>query len=103
MDIFPKIILGPDSLEIDFPIPEHLDQDPDDLRPVELVTRHPPSVIAQVVEGPEVPWGEDELDAVLDRLRFGRGGRIRRCWIRLPHVLGPAEDVIATSGERILA
>src|ERR671915_523772 len=99
MDIFPKIILGPDSLEIDFPIPEHLDQDPDDLRPVELVTRHPPSVIAQVVEGPEVPWGEDELDAVLDCLSLGRSGCICRCRIRLPHLLGPAEDVIPASRE----
>src|SRR5687768_14064158 len=103
MNILPKIILGPDPLVLDFPTPQHFDQHPNNLGPVELVTRHPPGVIAQVVEDPEVPWGEDELDAVLDRLRFGRSGRICRWQIGLPHLLGPAEDVIPASGERIFA
>jgi hypothetical protein len=60
-------------------------------------------VIAEIVEDPEVPWGKDELDAVFDRLHFGLRDGSLACWIRLCHVLGPAEDIIPASGEWVLA
>jgi hypothetical protein len=59
-------------------------------------------VIAEIVENPEVPWGEDELDTVFDRLCFGGSDRVLWCRIWLLHVLGPAEDVIPASSEWIL-
>jgi hypothetical protein len=60
-------------------------------------------VIAEIVENPEVPWGEDELDAVFNRLCLGLRDGLVGYRIRLPHVLGPAEDIIPASGEWILA
>jgi hypothetical protein len=103
MQIFSKVILGANSLIIDFPVPQQLNQDPNDLRAVELVTGYSPGVIAEIVENPEVPWGKDELDAVFDRLRFGRSDCICRRRIRLPYLFSPAKDIIPASGERILA
>jgi len=60
-------------------------------------------VIAEIIEDPEVPWGEDELDAVFNRLCLGLRDGFIGYGIRLPHIVGPAEDIIAASGERILA
>jgi hypothetical protein len=59
-------------------------------------------VVTQVVEDPKVPWREDELDAILDRLRFSLSNNLLTCGSRLPHILGPAKDIIPASGERIL-
>jgi hypothetical protein len=103
VNVFPKIIFGPNPLIFHFPVSQQLDQYPDDLGPVELVTSHSPCVIAQVIKESKVPWGEDELDAVFDRLRFGRSRRVLGCRLRLLHFLSPAKDVIPASGERILA
>jgi hypothetical protein len=60
-------------------------------------------VIAEIVEDLQMPWGKDELDTVFDRLRFGLRDNLLVCWIWLPRVLGPAEDVIPASSEWILA
>jgi hypothetical protein len=59
-------------------------------------------VIAKVIEEPEVPWGEDELDAVFDRLSLNRYGGVFADRIRLWRVVGFTEDAISASGERIL-
>jgi hypothetical protein len=61
-------------------------------------------VIAKIVENPEVPWGKDKLDTVFDGLHFGGiggSGCVLGCRIWRLHVLGPTEDVIPASGERI--
>jgi hypothetical protein len=58
-------------------------------------------VVAQVIEDLEVPWREDELDAVLDRLRFNWSRRILGCRIQLLHVLSLTEDVIPAPGKWI--
>jgi hypothetical protein len=49
-----------------------------------------------------MPWGEDKLDAVFDCLRFTLRDNLLVHRIRLPHFLGPAENIISASGERIL-
>jgi hypothetical protein len=103
MQILPKIILRPHPLVVNFSLPQQLDQHPNDLRAVEFVTSCSPGVVAQIVKDPEMPWGEDELDAVLDCLRFGLRDGFLMYRIRLPYLLGPTEDVIPASGERILA
>jgi hypothetical protein len=78
VDILPEIVLRSDPLVFHFPISQHLDQDTHNLGSVELIPRHSSSVIAQVVEDPEVPWREDELDAIFDRLCFTGSGCIYR-------------------------
>jgi hypothetical protein len=103
MQILSKVILGADSLMIDFLFPQQLDQDSNDLRTVELVTSPSPGVITEIVENSKVPRGKDKLDTVFDRLRFDRSGHVCRCQIRLLYLFGPAKDVISASGERILA
>jgi hypothetical protein len=103
VDILPKVVFRPNPLVIDGFMLELLDYHPNDLRPVELIASRPPGVIAQIVEEPKMPWSENELDAVFDRLHFSLrdGPLVYR--IRLPHFLGSAENVIPASGERILA
>jgi hypothetical protein len=101
VNIFSEILFGPDSSIIHVPIPQQLDQYPDDLRPVELITGRTPGVIAQVVEEPKVPWGKNELDAVFDRLCFGGRDCVLGSRIWLLPVLGPTEGVIPASGKWI--
>jgi hypothetical protein len=103
MDIFPKIILGPDPLVLHFPTAQDLNQDPDDFGSVELIPRRSSGVIAEIVEDPKVPWGEDKLNAVFNRLCLGLRDGFIGCRIRLPHLFGPAKDVIPVPGERIFA
>jgi hypothetical protein len=103
MNILPEVLFRPNPLVINGFVLELLDYHPNDLGPVELVAGRSAGVIAQVVEKPEMPWGEHELDAVFGRLRFGLRDGPLTCCLWLLHLLGPAEDIIPASGERILA
>jgi hypothetical protein len=50
MQILSKIILRPYPLVINFSLPQQLDQHPNDLRAVELVTSRSPGVVAKIVK-----------------------------------------------------
>jgi hypothetical protein len=68
MNVFSKVVFRPNPLVIDRFVIKLLDDYPNDLRPVQLVPCRPPGVIAKVIEELEMPWGEDELDPIFDRL-----------------------------------
>ena len=103
MNILPKIGFGPDPLVIDRCTSQLLDQHSHDLGAVEFIAGRSPGVIAEVVENLEVARREDELDSVFKCWGFGRGRDRLGRRIRRPYILGLAEDVIAASGEWILA
>jgi hypothetical protein len=103
MNVFSKVVFRPNPLVIDRFVIKLLDDYPNDLRPVQLVPCRPPGVIAQVIKELEMPWGEDELDPIFDRLSLHRRGSILANQIRLRRVVSFTKDTIPASGEWILA
>jgi hypothetical protein len=71
VNILPEVLFRSNPLVINGFLLELFNNHPNDLRPVELIAGRPTSVIAQVIEQPKMPWGENKLDTVFDRLRFG--------------------------------